>query len=110
MIGALYSPTTKAFVSYSDKQIHVWNELTGKMIFRIHLFEETKSHCIASMCYSEARRLYFVIATDFKMHVFNENLICVDTVKTETRLVHRCQYYDKEDIIVTAGVDGCVLL
>jgi len=76
--GCLYNPNTKAFVSYNQKQIHVWNELTGMRIFKIDLYQETKSHNISAFCYSRQKMLYFVISTDNRLHTFNENMICVD--------------------------------
>ena len=73
--GIIYSFNTKAFVTWNEKQIHMWSELTAKPIFKVNFYEETKSHSIASVCYSPVKMLYFVISTDFKMHVFNENMI-----------------------------------
>lgn len=86
--GVLYNPNTKAYISYNEKQIHVWAELTGASLFKVDFFQETKSHQIACMCYSAQHMLYLVLATDFKLHVFNENLIHVDGIASKTRLVH----------------------
>lgn len=94
--AVIYNQNSKVFVSYNDKQIHVWNELTGANLFKVNFYEETKSHTIAAMCYSLSKGLYFVIATDFKMHVFNENMINVDSLISKTRLVHQAYFYEEE--------------
>ena len=63
------------------------------------------------MTYSSKHQLYFVLATDFKLHVFNENLIKVgDSIPSRTRLVHYCEFYEQEQMLITAGLDGCVIL
>lgn len=110
MKGALYSSFLKAFVSYNEKQIHCWSELSGKQLFKVDIYQETGSHQISTVCFSEKRRLFFVMATDFKLHVYNENFICVGSVMTDAGVVQQAQYYDKMDAVMTAGMNGCIIL
>ena len=90
--------------------LQTWNALTGSPILKVNFFEETKSHQIAVACYSPEQMLYFVFATDFKLHCFNENLVKVASVHSKTRLVRQCEWHDREKMLLTAGVDGCCLL
>ena len=89
----LFNPNTKAFVSYNEKQIHVWSQQTGEQLFVVNFFEETRSHQISCMTYSLQHYLYLVISTDFKLHVFNENLILVESIPMKTRLINQCYFY-----------------
>lgn len=50
------------------------------------------------------------MATDFKMHIYNENFICVSSIFTDAGVVQQAQYYDKMDSVVTAGMNGCIIL
>ena len=94
-------------MSYNEKQIHVWSQQTGEQLFVVNFFEETRSHQISCMTYSLQHYLYLVISTDFKLHVFNENLILVESIPMKTRLINQCYFYEKEQLLVTAGIDGC---
>ena len=57
---------------------------------KVNFFEETKSHSIAVACYAREQWLYFVFSTDFKIHVFNENMVKVASLHSKTRLVRQC--------------------
>ncbi len=98
------------FVSYNEKQVHAWNEFTGQQQLKVNFYEETKSHAISCMCYSQERQLYFIISTDFKLYIFNENLIMAASVAIKAGLINQCTYYDRESLLLTVGVEGCNLL
>ena len=61
-------------------------------------------------CYAREQWLYFVFSTDFKIHVFNENMVKVSSLHSKTRLVRQCQWYERQRFLLTAGVDGFCLL
>ena len=105
----LYNPNMKAFVSCNEKQIHVWGQHDGAQLFQVNFFEETKSHAISCFCYSRKHMVFFVISTDFKLHVFNENMIHVCEVHMKTSLISYCFFYEPHNLLVCGGVDGCYI-
>jgi hypothetical protein len=57
------------------------------------------------MCYSVKYELFFVISTDFKLHVFNLNMIRLEVLNMmKTSQCHHCVFYDEEDILIASGV------
>lgn len=83
----MYNQNTRAFVTCSNKSMHVWSELSGEQLFKSVLVEDTKSSRISTFGYCHKSMLYFVFSTDFKMHVFNESLIHVTTLNTQLSVV-----------------------
>ena len=53
--------------------------------------------------------MYFVISTDFKIHVFNEHLILIRQLPLKIRLIQYVYFLEEENKLITAGVDGCFL-
>lgn len=52
-----WNPNSKAFVSYNEKSLHVWNPRTEQSLFNINFFEETKSHMISCIVYSPTNQV-----------------------------------------------------
>lgn len=87
----------------------MWSIVTGDLLFRVDFLQETKSPAIASMCYSRRYMLYFVLSTDFKLHIYNGNLIRVSEVPLQTSLLRYCLFYDENSLFIAGGIDGvCV--
>ena len=103
----LYNPNLKAFVSRNEKQIHVWSQFNGNQLFKVNFYEETKSHAISAMCYSPRYMLYFIFSADFRLHIYNANMIRICDMATKTSLQTHCFFYDEGDQLFAGGVDGC---
>jgi len=48
----LYNKNIQSFISYNDKQIHVWRKENGETVSAINLFDETGSYHISCVVYS----------------------------------------------------------
>lgn len=60
------------------------------------------------MCLSAKHLMYFVISTDFVMHVFNANMICCASMPSQCRMVKHAEIHN--DLMITVGSDGLVIL
>ena len=103
----IWNPLLDCFVSYSGKQIHVWNKEDGTQLFKALFFQITGCHNISSMAYSLSLRMYFVASVDLNIHLFNEYLAYVGRFQLQTRSVSKIKFIESKQMIVTAGVDGC---
>ena len=92
-------------VSFSSKHIHVWDCVTGDQIISKSLDAD-----ISAITYSHKLHIYFVVTTDFKLHIYNEYLCYVGQFPFLIRLISYLWYDDKEDVITAAGVDGCYVI
>lgn len=72
------------------------------------MIDVAKAHTqITTIAFSHKFRLYVVITADFKMHFLNELLKVVDSIDMSAiRLVNFAYFIDKDDRLVTAGIDG----
>ena len=112
----IYNENIGGYLSCTNKQIHVWKSMEssdegsfGKSQFTIKFFEETGSHNISCLCYCKSLYLYFVVSTDFKLHVFNEYLFYIGHFSLQSRLVNFISIIDENLLLVTGGIDGCFL-
>jgi WD40 repeat protein len=53
--------------------------------------------------------MYLVISMDFKLHFFNEHLRHQKEVPLKTRLINHACLCERENKLVTAGVDGVIV-
>ncbi|CDW78455.1 wd repeat-containing protein 87 [Stylonychia lemnae] len=114
-----WNPNTKAYVSYNEKNLHVWKPETEEQIFYVNFFDETKSHQISCIVYSSKYhvrnlkpkflQLYLAISNDFKLHIFNEHLHHIKALPLKIRLINFAYFYEKESKLITAGIDGCFM-
>jgi WD40 repeat protein len=104
-----YNKNIRSFVSYNEKQLHVWNAANGQQVMNINFFDETQSHTISTIVYSATHQLYLAISTDFKLHIFNEHLILIGWFPLKVRLVHFAYFYEEKSTLITAGIDGCFM-
>ena len=95
-------------VTWSQKEVHFWDNQGGKRIGALKVIDVAKAHTqITTIAFSHKFRLYVVITADFKMHFLNELLKIVDSIDMSAiRLVNFAYFIDKEDRLVTAGIDG----
>ena len=84
----IYNPVSKSYVSYNEKQLHIWRANSGATIASIDFFDTTLSHSISCMCYARKYMIYLVVSTDFKIHIFNELLIWLGWLPLKVRLVN----------------------
>jgi hypothetical protein len=103
-----------AYLSFTDKQMHLWRimkkdkeGLYAKIQFNVRLLEHTNSRNISCIAYSNTLYLYFLVSTDFKLHIFNEYLFYVGFFNLPSRLVSYICIIDEKRQIITGGVDGC---
>jgi hypothetical protein len=68
-----FNPSVQLFVSYSEKGLHAWNPETTEQVYYVNFLEATGSKQVSCVIYSERYHLYFAMAYDFKMLIFNEN-------------------------------------
>jgi WD40 repeat protein len=62
---------------------------------------------IITVAFSRKFRLYAVVTADFKMHFLNELLFLVDEFDLASiRLVNFVYFNDKDDTVITGGIDG----
>lgn len=104
-----YNKNIRSFVSYNEKQLHVWREDNGEQVQSINFFDETQSHQISCIVYSSKHMLYLAISTDFKLHIFNEHLIRVGWMPLNVRLIYFAYFYEEESTLITGGIDGCFM-
>eukprot|EP00347_Sterkiella_histriomuscorum_P010595 403375671 len=78
---------SRAYVSYNEKNLHVWKPETEEQIFF----------------------LYLAISNDFKLHIFNEHLHHIKALPLKIRLINFAYFYEKESKLITAGIDGCFM-
>jgi WD40 repeat protein len=72
IMGVVWNPNSKCYVSYSKKHIHCWTKAEGKQLFKLTFFDETNSHALRDLVYSPSLFNYFVVSDDIKLHLFNE--------------------------------------
>lgn len=104
-----YNKNIRSYVSYNEKQLHVWREDNGEQVQSINFFDETQSHQISCIVYSQEHMLYLAISTDFKLHIFNEHLIRVGWMPLNVRLIYHAFFYEEKSTLITAGIDGCFM-
>ena len=104
-----HNPNIRSYVSYNDKQLHIWKDDNAELVNSMNFFDETESHAISCVTYSKAHMLYFAISTDFKLYLFNEHLLNVGWVPLDVRLVTYIQYIEHKQMLVTGGIDGCYM-
>lgn len=104
-----YNKNTRSFVSYNEKQLHVWREENGEQVLNVNFFDETQSHQISCIVYSSKHMLYLAISTDFKLHIFNELLIRIGWMPLNVRLIYFAYFYEEESTLITGGIDGCFM-
>lgn len=105
----IYNPNIRAFVSYNEKQMHIWKEDNAVQLNQITFFDETQSHNISCIVYSPKNFLYFAVSTDFKLFLFNEHLILIGWLPLDVRLVHYMYFCETNSVLITAGIDGCFM-
>jgi len=104
-----FNKNIRSFVSYNEKQLHVWRADNGQQVMNINFFDETQSHTISCIVYSSTHMLYFAISTDFKLHIFNEHLIRIGWLPLKVRLVHFAYFCEEKSMLITGGIDGCFM-
>lgn len=107
MKDIFYNPHIRCFVSYNEKQMHVWKESDGQQVQSINFFDETQSHSISCIVYAKSHMVYLAISTDFKLHIFNAHLILIGWLPLNTRLVNFAYFYEEKSLLITGGIDGC---
>jgi len=43
---------SRAFVTWNEKFVHVWNPNTRQLLYSVDVYQETKSHVNSTLCYS----------------------------------------------------------
>lgn len=104
-----WNPNINAFVSYDEKNIHIWEKDTGRQLFNVNFFDTSKTHSISCMVYSIRYHLYLAVSTDFKLLIYNEHLNFIASLPLRIRLINFAYFYEKESKFVTAGIDGCFI-
>ena len=99
----------KSYVTYSEKQIHIWSSDNANQLKELDFFEATQSHTISCVVYCKKYMIYLAISEDFKVHVFNEHLRPIGYLPLNTRLVNYAYFYEEKSILITAGIDGCFM-
>ena len=105
----MWNNNTKAFVTWNDKFVHVWNPHTQELIYHVDYFTETKSHFITTLSYSHANFLYILISKDFKVHIFNESLILIRELSLGHRTLTYSYFLDSSNVLIASGVEGTFL-
>ena len=94
ILGIFHNEIYDCYVSFSEKDIHIWKE-NGKQLITKRFHDETGSHAISTMVHSKLYSLYLVISTDFKMHIFSESLFYIGFFTLKTRLVKAAVFYEE---------------
>lgn len=50
--------------------------------------------------------LYFILSSDFKLHIYNGNLIRVQEIGLQTSLLTQSCFYDDANLYLAGGIDG----
>ena len=48
----VYICVYRAFVTWNEKFVHVWNPNTRQLLYSVDVYQETKSHVNSTLCYS----------------------------------------------------------
>ena len=102
-----YNKNIRSYVSYNEKQLHVWKANNGQQVMGINFFDATQSHSISCIVYSKTHQMYLAISNDFKLHIFNEHLIMIGWLPLKIRLVNFAYFYEEKSTLITGGIDGC---
>ena len=107
--GILWNQTYKVFGIWDDSQFYIYDPRKERVL---HFFKGFKhvvpgSHYIKKIIYSSKYQLYFIIADDFRIHLFSERLVLLRSFSPDTRLVYDCLIDETTDTFYTAGVNGC---
>ncbi len=97
-------------MTYDDKNIHVWDPLNNKQVYYCNVFEQSKSHQITCLTHAEKFKIYIAASTDFKLLIFSEHLIFIDALPLKVRLINHLYFWEEENRLFTAGIDGCYVL
>lgn len=91
-----------SYLSFTEKHMHLWRVmkkdkegLYAKNQYDVRLLEHTNSHTISCIAYSNSLHLYFLMSTDFRLHIFNEYLFYVGYFHLPTRLVNFISIIDE---------------
>lgn len=87
------------FVSYDEKNLHVWDSTNGRMLFMINFFDTAKSHIVSWVAYWKRYHLYLAATTDFKLLVYNENLKFIGSLDLKVRLISSIYFWEEESKI-----------
>lgn len=53
--------------------------------------------------------IYLAISTDFKIHIFNEHMVLIDSLPLKVRLVNFAFFSEETAMLITGGIDGCFM-
>ena len=73
----------------------------------INVLDICGSHEISCMTYSHLYQIYFIVTTDFKLHVLNEYLNYIGWYPFKIRLIKFINFEDEGSKLIVAGIDGC---